>query len=224
MWIVKQNEFKAVLFDKFFFFVLRFMSRKLSLFISVLFHPVFVNLLSLLLLFVLFPYLQFAIGDGLKTFYVLFIFITTGILPVLVVLTMKLLGKTSSIVLDNKDERTTPYLVTSSIYLFDYYLFLKMGAPQLLSAYLLACSSIVVLVLIINLADKISIHSASLGALTGVIISATHTATFDIRIVLVLVFIITGLTASARLFANSHKPYQLLAGYLLGLMMMIFIL
>ncbi len=200
------------------------MSRKLSLFISILFHPVFVNLFSLLMLFVLFPYLQYVVSNTLKLFYILFIFITTGIFPVIAVGILKLMGKTSSVLLDEKEERTIPYIITACIYLFDYYFFLQFGAPALLNAYLLACASIVVLVLLVNKFNKISIHAASLGALMAVVISGLHVAHFDVRILLALIIFLSGLTASARLFANAHIPQQLYTGFLLGLSIMLFIL
>ena len=100
------------------------MNRKFPLFISVIFHPVFVNLISLLLLFILFPFMQIAVSNALKLFYILFIFITTGILPMIIVGVLKLMGKLNSILLDDKDERTTPYIITACLYLFDYYFLL----------------------------------------------------------------------------------------------------
>ena len=200
------------------------MNRKISLFISSVFHPVFVNLWSLISLFVLFPFLQYAVGYNLKTLYISFVFITTGILPVIAVGILKFMGKTNSVLLEDKDERTTPYIITSCIYLFDYYVFIRYGAPQILIAYLLACSCIVVAVLIINIYYKISIHSASLGALAAVLISASQIANFDVRILLAFVFLIFGLTASARLFSNAHTPQQTYTGFFLGLLIMVFIL
>jgi hypothetical protein len=200
------------------------MNRKISLFISSIFHPVFINLLSLILLFVLFPFLQIAISFSLKIFYILFIFITTGLLPVILVGVLKLLGKLNSVLLDDKDERTTPYIITACLYLFDYYFLMRFGAPHLLIAYLLACSCIVVAVLIINIYYKISIHSASLGALSAILIASSQMASFDIRILLALIILISGLTASARLFSNAHVPYQIYSGFFLGIVIMMFIL
>lgn len=200
------------------------MNRKISLFISSVFHPVFVNLWSLILLFVLFPFLQYAVSNNLKIIYISFIFITTGIVPIIAVGVLKFVGKANTFMLDDKDERTTPYIITSCIYLFDYYLFIRFGAPQILIAYLLACSCVVVAVLIINIYYKISIHSASLGALAAVLISASQMANFDVRILLATTFFIFGLTATARLFSDAHSQLQIYSGFILGLIIMISIL
>lgn len=200
------------------------MNRKVALIISSIFHPVFINLISLLLLFVLFPVLQFGLSDNVKLIYILFIFVTTGILPLLIVLLMKVLGKISSLLIDNKDERTLPYIITSTIYLLNYYLFMKVGAPQIIVSYLLGCSTITVAVLIINLFYKISIHTSALGALSAVIVASVHQASFDIRLLLIIIFIITGITASARIYAESHNQQQLYMGFLTGTLIMFFIL
>ncbi len=200
------------------------MNRKLSLFISVLFHPVFVNLVSLLLLFTLFPFLHFAFSKGLKTFYILFIFITTGLIPVAIVGLLKLTEKVSSFLMDIREERTIPYIVTACIYLFDYYFCIYLHGPQLLTAYLLGSSCIVAAILIINLFDKISIHAASLGALAALVISAMPVMSFEGRILLSIVLVFTGLTATARLFLNAHVPHQVYSGFFLGLVIMLFIL
>jgi hypothetical protein len=209
---------------KFILFVSSFMNKRVSFLISFIFHPVFVNLFSFVLLFVVFPYLQYVVSGRLQTFYILFVFITTGLIPALAVGLLKLMGRVNSVLLDNQEERTTPYIITAGIYLFDYYFFQRMSSPIILNGYLLACASIVVAVLIINRFYKISIHAASLGGLMGVAVSGLHTANFDIRILIAILFIITGLTASARLFAKSHIPQQVYAGFLLGLVIMIFIL
>ena len=168
--------------------------------------------------------MQIAVSNALKLFYILFIFITTGILPMIMVGVLKLMGKLNSILLDDKDDRTTPYIITACLYLFDYYFLLRFGAPHILIAYLLACSCIVVAVLIINIFYKISIHTASLGALIAVLISASQIADFDIRILLSIAIIIAGLTATARLLLNAHTPFQLYSGFAVGTIIMLLIL
>jgi hypothetical protein len=200
------------------------MSRRLSLLISTVFHPVLINLASLLLLFVLFPFMQYGLNTRVKVFYVLFTFILTGLLPVVGVVILKLTGIAHSIMLETREERTTPYIITAMLYLFVYYFMARVGSPAILQAYLLGSASIVVVVLCINLFTKISIHTSSLGALMAVVISATQQAGFDIRILLAGIMIATGLTATARLFAGSHTPAQLYGGFLLGLVIMLFIL
>ena len=193
------------------------MNKSLSLIISSVFHPVFVNLMGLLSLFVLSPYLRLGVNENAKLFYILFIFISAGIVPVVMVLLLNMLGKVQSVLLDVQEERNIPYLITASIYLIDYY-FLSQSqqTPTLIRAYVLACACIVVAVVIVNHFYKISVHGASLGALTGVVTSTSFFSTIDIRYLLAGVFIISGITLSARLFLYAHTLGQVITGWLLG--------
>jgi hypothetical protein len=200
------------------------MNRTVSLTISTIFHPVFVNLIGLLVLILLSPYLSMGITPNAQLFYVLFIFISAGVIPIVVVLLMKLLGKVQSILLNVQDERNIPYLVTASIYLFDFYFLSRIHTPSILRAYVLACACIVVAVVIINHFYKISIHGASLGALAAIVVSLAGFSMVDIRYVLLSVFVVSGITLSARLFLYAHNLGQVLSGWLLGFLVMYLIL
>jgi hypothetical protein len=200
------------------------MNRTVSLAVSTVFHPVFVNLMGLLLLIFLSPYLSLGLTPNAQLFYVLFIFISAGIIPMLVVLGMKLFGKVQSILLNVQDERNIPYLVTASLYLFDFYLLARLHAPAMIRAYVLACACIVVAVVIINHFYKISIHGASLGALTAIVITGAKLSAMDIRYALIAVLVVSGLTLSARLFLYAHTISQVLMGWLLGFAIMYLIL
>ncbi len=200
------------------------MNRIVALTLSSLFHPVWVNLLGLLILLFCSPYLSLALQPTLMLFYVLFIFGTTALVPMLAVGVMKLTGHVQSIMLQEQEERNIPYLVTGAMYLFDYYFLSQMHSAAIIRAYLLACACIVVAVVIINHFYKISVHAASLGALAGIVVTLIPYALWDIRWLLAFVVIATGATLSARLFMNAHTPKQLWSGWLLGFLVMMFIL
>lgn len=200
------------------------MNRNLALAISTLFHPVFVNLYGLSALILLSPYLSLGLTRNAQLFYVGFIFVTAGLLPIIAVLIMRLLGKVQSVLLDVQDERNIPYLITASIYLFDYYFLSKMHTPSLLRAYVLACACIVVAVVVINHFYKISVHGASLGALIAIILTVAQAPVFDLRYVLIIAFVLTGITLSARLFLHAHTLWQVVSGWSLGFLIMYLIL
>lgn len=184
--------------------------------LSVVFHPVFVNSFSLLLLFLLFPSMRYGVHPAMKVFYWSVIFFSTGIIPMAWVAVSRLLGKIDSILLPNSDDRNLPYILTACLYMLDFYLAGQWGASPLFRAYLLACSSVVVTVLIINQFTKISIHAASLGALAGVIYESAPIAGFDVRFLMMVVVMVSGLVLSARLWAESHTSFQVYLGFLVG--------
>lgn len=198
------------------------MHKHIAQAISVVFHPVWVNLLSLVCLIYLFPGLNYVLPQKLKIFFVAFIFITTGILPLLLILVLKLTGRVKSITLDKSNERRLPYLITLALYFFCYYNFLKLGTSPYLLKYLLGCTLIILMVATINYFYKISVHMASLGALAAVIAAAS--AFTEIRLLLSFIVLTAGLVGSARLFLNAHGLNQILTGFISGFIIMWLIL
>lgn len=196
------------------------MNRTLAILLSTVFHPVFVNLLSFTLVIELTPYLEAGFTTEAKWFYVLYAFITTGLIPLFVVVARKALGFSNSIMLDKADDRHIPYITTAIAYLFGYYLFIKIGAPRVLQGYMLGSACVLVCILIINFSTKISAHATSLGALFGVMVSLTPLALFDTRWLMLIVLFISGLTAVSRLALQAHTPKQLYSGFILGLGLM----
>jgi hypothetical protein len=170
------------------------------------------------------PYLSLGLTPNAKFFYIAFMFVTAGILPILAVLVLRVLGKVQSVLLDVQDERNIPYLITASVYLFDYYFLSRMHTPSMLRAYILACACIVVAVVIINHFYKISVHGASLGALVAILLTLAQAPLFDLRYTLLLTFIFSGITLSARLFLHAHTFGQVISGWMLGFVIMYLIL
>lgn len=192
------------------------MGRKLAFFISALFHPVFINLLNLLMLFTFFPALNFGVPAKLKMYYIAYLFITTSIVPMVVVFSLRITGKIKSLSIEDKVERRLPYLITFLMYVFNYYNLTKYAVPPLLLSYLLACAALMLAIVCINYFYKISIHASTLGAGAAILLSAAYHNSFDTRLVLAVFVLISGLVCTARLFMNSHDEAQIYLGYLLG--------
>lgn len=200
------------------------MNKTTALLISVIFHPVFVNLISLVCVIQLNPYLEAGLSTEAKWFYIMYVFITTALIPLFIVVLRKALGFSSSIMLPDSDDRHVPYITASSTYLFGYYLFLRIHAPHPLQAYMLASACVLVLVLIINFFTKISAHATSLGAAVGVLLALNGYAQGDLRWLILVLLLISGFTASARLALEAHNPRQLYMGFGVGLLTMWLIL
>lgn len=198
------------------------MNRNTHFFISIVFHPVFINLLSFFLLFQLFPSLH-AIPAKAKLFIISFVFGCTAIIPMFSVLVLKWMGKINSIQLRDKDERRVPYFITAVGYLFCFYT-LRYQAGPLISSYLLASAAILICVSLVNFFWKISAHMASMGAFCALFFVANLYTNTDTRLWITACFILSGLVATARLFSGSHNIWQILAGYLSGLVFMFYIL
>lgn len=191
------------------------MNKKVALLLSTLFHPVFVNVLSLFIVLSYSPYLQLLPAKAFS-FYVVFILVFTSIIPLLAVLLLRLSGAISDITLNNQHERNLPYLLTACAYLTLYYVLGKLPASMVIQSFVLANSSVVVLVAVINHFYKISAHGVSLGACIAVFVRLSQQSVIDFRWMIVGMVLISGLVLSARLFLQAHQLSQVVSGWLLG--------
>jgi hypothetical protein len=191
------------------------MNKNTQLVISTLFHPIFINIASLLLLFVLFPSLA-AISYKSKSTIISVIVSLTVIIPLVFVGLLKITNSISSIQMENKKDRKWPFAITALGYIFSFYLLQKVGVSVLLLKYLLAGSGTVVCIAIINNFWKISVHMASIGGILGLLVIANFANYLDLRLIIAGIFLIAGVVASARLFANAHNISQIVSGFALG--------
>jgi hypothetical protein len=71
-------------------------------------------------------------------------------------------------------------------------------------------------VFFINLRWKISVHTAAMGGLTGMILGLSYRLQTDLFIMTGIIIICSGLVGFARLKTDSHKPSEIYSGYLVG--------
>ncbi len=193
------------------------MNLRLANFISIIAHPIFINLVCLFMLFILSPSLSYGIPLKIKLYYIAYIFLLTSLIPALTVLLLKFTGSIQTVILNDKEDRVIPYIVTTVFYLFTYYNFrTKMLPSNLLLGYLMACALIVFSVLLINFYSKISIHLATLGALCGLISAISSVSFFEVRWSLIGIILLSGLVGSARFSLKAHSASQLYLGFILG--------
>lgn len=200
------------------------MNRGLAYSVSAIFHPVLVNFLSLFLLFQLFPALSHGVPNRLKVYYLSYLFITTALVPLILVFSLRLTGKIKSLSMEDKEERKLPYLVTFLMFVFNYYNLSKYSVPPLLLSWILVGAITMLLILMVNYFYKISLHAASLGSLLGLLcVAAIHTSS-DLRPALAIAFLLSGLVCSSRLFLKAHDTAQIYLGFCSGFFFMLLIL
>lgn len=200
------------------------MKNYLAHIFSVLFHPVFVNLLAIYLLFLLFPSVYFSLPAKARWFYILFIYSCTHLIPLIMSLVLKQIGKISSIQMHEKKDRNIPFAITLFMYGFCYYNFYNYPIPQKLINYLMASGILMLFILLINFFHKISIHAASIGAIIGLVLLASVESFIDFRILLAGLFVVAGLVISSRLHLNAHSHKELYSGFFIGLFTMVIFL
>jgi hypothetical protein len=192
------------------------MARNLSQFISILFHPLFLPLYATWILLNSGNYLTYAVPDKFQQYLYLVIFISTALLPASLTWMMWQKGWITSMEMENRKERSLPYLITLSCYVATAYLLFRLPLPRLFALTIVGAGIAILLAFLINLRWKISIHMIGIGGLMGLFYGYGKFFHMKVLNITILMAIVAGIIAAARLYRSSHTPSQVYAGFIAG--------
>ncbi len=184
--------------------------------ISVLFHPLVMPAIGLLIIYQSgLDFTFFTLEQKRAVF--LIVLLSTLIIP-LSFIPFFLLKKTGfEIEMHARRDRILPFFITALIYLFTWYFLKRIGIPALLVNYIFASGIAVLFSAVITVFWKISIHMIGIGGITGLLVFISHYFYADVFILVVISFLLAGITGTARMVLNAHSIAQLFTGYTLGL-------
>ena len=189
---------------------------KLTQFISILLHPMFMPILALHLTLLVLPSLAFTLSQNLLLIYGILIF-STMVLPLISIFWLMQKGKVSSLEMSNHKERSLPLFKTVIWMSFGYYLLQNLlFYTPILKAELLGAIIIILLAAIISKFWKISLHLLGIGGIVGVFI-ALQIIHGNFLYLLLLFILLSGLLGVARIKQKAHNYAQVYAGFLVGL-------
>ncbi len=185
--------------------------------ISYAFHPVFMPTLVALMLSVLAP-VSFAgfTGDviGRQT---LIIFMLTAFFPLLFVGLTKALGFIQSIQMHDSKDRIIPLMGTMIFYFWAYHVFSNIESPFILRVLLLGTFWGVIVLFMVNIFFKVSMHTMAAGGVLGLVIVLMVTSPVSMIVPLFFTIIIAGVIGTARMLLGAHHQSEIWVGYLLGI-------
>ena len=189
---------------------------KLTQFISILLHPMFMPILALHLTLLVLPSLAFTLSQNLLLIYGILIF-STMVFPLISIFWLMQKGKVSSLEMSNHKERSLPLFKTVIWMSFGYYLLQNLlFYTPILKAELLGAILIILLAAIISKFWKISLHLLGIGGVVGVFI-ALQIMHGDFLYLLLLFILLSGLLGVARIKQKARNYAQVYAGFLVGL-------
>ncbi|MFH0866880.1 MAG: hypothetical protein V1904_11845 [Bacteroidota bacterium] len=197
------------------------METRLTKIISFLFHPVFVPVYGLLLLFNMKSHFSFGLILKARLLILSFVFVTTVLFPLLIAALMKRQGFIESYQMKSREERRFPYLITAVFYFVTYQMLRQMQLPEIYSFYFMGATLLLAMVVIINIWWKISIHMVGLGGISGMLCGLALALSCDMTFLISSVFLISGIVGYARLKSETHKPSEVYCGFLAGFVIMI---
>lgn len=195
------------------------MKTKLAKAISILLNPAFMPMLGVFIIFHSKIYQHINPQHQLYVYLIVFVF--TILFPLSLFPLLSVWNLIGSIHLDERKDRFIPLFISTLSFYVTHFLILKMGGPRLLSLFTFAMSLTSLLVLLVTLFWKISIHMTGIGGLTGLILALSLSFQVDLFMILVLAIIVSGFLASVRLYLQVHTISQVAAGFFAGFLSVI---
>jgi membrane-associated phospholipid phosphatase len=187
---------------------------KFAKLISYFFHPINFSIIGAILYFILIPRYIF---KPLEHNILIVIFIGTYLFPVLLLFIMKKFKMIQSYQIANIEERKFPTLLFIGISLIIWNWLQKTNLVDLLSLFYLGYAICLLLsYILLNFNHKISLHMAAVGGLIGFILYFSFFYEINLLLLIIALFIISGIIASARLRLNAHTFSEVFIGFILG--------
>jgi hypothetical protein len=196
------------------------MQKIISIIISAIFHPIFMPLIGVFILFNSNSYVSLLPIVEKKFIYYIVIGCTI-VLPLLVIPFFLFNNYINNLNLDKKEERKLPYFITLCFNYFAYYILKKIAVPEIIETFILSCFISITFTLLISLKFKISAHMVGIGGLTGLIFILSFSQLLNAQYFFMIVFIASGLIGYSRLYLNAHNSLQVYSGYFSGLIIVL---
>jgi hypothetical protein len=194
---------------------------RLAQVVSIVFHPVFMPLYGLLIMFSA-PTLLSFIPLKIKFLTLLVVVINNIILPLSITLVLYSRGVIKTIYAREKNERTILLLITFALYLITTLLMLKLPVPNLVKAYFVSTTFVTFVTIIINFIWKLSLHSVAVGGLLTLVCFMAYLFEVPVTGYLAGMVLLSGIVMFSRLYNEDHQPGEVWAGFFTGILSMVF--
>jgi hypothetical protein len=192
------------------------MEERFAKILTVIFHPLLVPFYMLLILLNVNTFFSMMIPMKAKLILMGLVFLTTVIIPLLIVFLLYRLKIVKSFLLESREERIYPLLAVAVLNYLTYYMLKSFPISPIFSFYMLGSTFLSILAMIISFYRKISLHMIGIGGMLGLLLGLSLSLKLDYTWLLIVVIIVSGLLGFARIQSNSHKPSEIYSGFLVG--------
>ena len=196
------------------------METRIAKIISAVLHPLLIPTYSYIILLSLKTYFAMIIPFEARWKIVLLVFIITFMLPAIFTYLLYWRGVIKSLHMETREERTFPYLITAIFFYLAYYMLNKLQIAPVFSYFMIGATFLLIITLVINLFWKISSHMVAMGAVMGAVTGISLLLVINLKLLIMIIILVSGLVAYSRLKLNAHFPAQVYAGFVLGAVVM----
>ena len=186
--------------------------------ISAVFNPLILPTFLAIIIFLLQPIGMYHYPIKLKILLIVQVFLVSFLMPLFIALVQVRLKVAKSIFLDQKEERNLPYIVTILGLIMLFALFFKYNLPFYFSYAILGAAIMVFIAFIINRKWKISAHTMACGGVIGSLLAWSDYFLSPVFIPISILFVISGLVGTSRLYLEKHTLGQVTAGFIVGVL------
>ena len=189
--------------------------REIARALTVIFHPVFVPLYGLLIIFSS-PTLLSFIPAAMKRVLLIVVFTNNILIPLSLTAILYARGAIKTFNARDRNERVVLLTFAMLMYTITALVLLRMQVPSLFKAYFISIAIVTLITLIITAFYRISLHASGIGGLLALVVFMM--ILYDIRSVwqLITVILAGGLVMSSRLYLDDHSPAEVWLGLLAG--------
>ena len=185
--------------------------------LSWIFHPLFIPLYVTIFLSYIHPYAFVALSERGKIFKLIFVFVNTALFPGMAVFLMWRLKFTQSIFLRTQKERIIPYAAAMVFYFWAWYVSRSLqDNEKVFTGFLFGSFLTVIAAWMANIYFKVSMHAIAMGGMVCFFILLAMQGSFSMGIYLSAAIFVAGLVCTCRLLVSDHYPFEVYAGFLLG--------
>ena len=185
--------------------------------VSIIFHPVFIPVY--VGWFFIFEYRAFPqLDDANKLKLMVSFIVNYTFLPLVTMLIAHKLKFIESLYMRTQKDRIIPYIATGIFYFWVWYVFKNQGFPNIVVAFSLAVFIASVFGLLSNSYFKISMHGIAIGIVATLFILLGMISNDDMGFYISIVFILSGMVATARMINGDHIPFEVYAGIFTGML------
>jgi PAP2 superfamily len=194
--------------------------RFLANVVSVICHPVFFPIVMAYVLYLLEPAAFMGASTKQLGLWFISIAVTAVFFPLFSIALMKPLGFIASFHMKTARERTIPLMSTMIFYFWVTHVFnnIPNNPPLALKVLLLGNFWGIIAIFMINIFTKISMHTATAGAMIGIIIVLAMSSTANMTVPLLVSIVIAGIIGTARMLLGAHERGDIWLGYIIGVL------
>ena len=187
-----------------------------ALFISYLFHPLF--LITYTAAYLIYGSTDLYLGAAEeKKFRTLLSILSSNLfLPLVTVLLLKGLGFAQSIQLKTQKERIIPYIACITFFFWSYYVARNLQYPHAMKGFLLGAFISVSAALLMNIYMKVSMHALAVGGVSALFAWLLLSAQIHHGFPPALAWVIAGITCTSRFLVSDHRAVEIYAGFIAG--------